>query len=248
MIKDLTQYKFKDLEILYEDNELIAVNKPAGMLTIPDRYNKALPNLRTVLSEKFENIFIVHRLDKETSGVIIFAKNADAHRELNLQFMDIMKLKKIYHAVLEGVVVDDEFSIDIPIMPDPRKVGRSIPSARGKDSLTVLKVLERFKKSTFVELNLVTGRHHQIRVHCAAIGHPLLVDEMYGNNTEFRLSQIKRKFNLKKNDEERPLISRVTMHAKSIEFEHPKTHEIVEINADYPKDFDALLQVLRKYS
>jgi RluA family pseudouridine synthase len=247
LIKDLTKYKFKDLNILFEDDDLIVINKPAGMLTIPDRYNKDLPNLRTILTEHFESIFVVHRLDKETSGVIVFAKNADAHRELNQQFMDI-QLKKIYHAVVEGIVVDDEFSIDIPIMPDPRKVGKSMPSSRGKDSLTVLKVMERYKNATLVELNLVTGRHHQIRVHCSAIGHPLLVDEMYGSHTEFKLSQIKRKFNIKKNDEEKPIISRVTMHAQLIEFEHPTSHEKVEVSAEYPKDFEALLQVLRKYA
>ena len=139
-------------------------------------------------------------------------------------------------------------SIDIPLMADPRKKGKTIPSANGKESLTKLKVIERYRIATLVECRLITGRHHQIRVHCAAIGHPLLIDEMYGSATEFKLSSIKRKFNLKKEEIEKPLMTRVTMHSLSLTFVHPTSRQQVSFKSEYPKDFRALTQCLRKYA
>jgi 23S rRNA-/tRNA-specific pseudouridylate synthase len=137
--------------------------------------------------------------------------------------------------------------IDIPLMENPFKPGATIPSARGEDSLTILKTLKNFRNATLVECRLVTGRHHQLRAHVAAIGHPLLVDDIYGSSSEFFVSSLKRKFNLKKDEEESPLISRITMHAQKIGFKHPNG-EYVEFEAAYPKDFKALIQTLTKYS
>lgn len=231
---------------IYEDEHILVINKPAGLLTIPDRYDLNAPNLRTILDDEYGHIFVVHRLDRDTSGVMIFAKDAESHRNLNHQFESLF-VKKIYHVVTEGVIHQDYLEIDIPLLPDPRKPGRTIPSSRGKDSLTILNVKERFRTATFAEINLVTGRHHQIRVHCSAIGHPLLIDDFYGNHNEFYLSSIKRRFNMKKNDTENPIISRITMHADSIGFKHPADEREVSFTAEYPKDFAALLQVLRKY-
>ena len=240
--------KNNEIEFLYEDDDIVVVFKPAGVLSIPDRYVKEIRNLFHELNEKYGEIFVVHRLDKDTSGVMVFAKNAYAHKMLNQQFLE-QKVKKLYHLVVSGIVNKDEIDIDIPLAADPAKKGVMVPSARGKESLTKLKVLKRFRVATLIECDLVTGRHHQLRAHCKAIGYPLLVDEVYGNSTEFLLSSIKRKkFNLKKHDVERPLISRVSMHAKSIEFKHPVTQETMKFEADYPKDFQALLQVLGKYS
>jgi RluA family pseudouridine synthase len=232
---------------IYEDDKILVINKPAGLLTIPDRYDKKAPNLRHILDEEYGHIFVVHRLDRDTSGVMVFAKDADSHRDLNFQFESLF-VKKIYHVVTDGVIHQDDLEIDIPLAPDPRKPGRTIPSARGKESLTLLHVRERYRHATFAEINLVTGRHHQIRVHCAAVGHPLLVDDFYGNYTEFLVSSIKKRFNLKKNDVEKPLISRITMHAFSIGFKHPETKEEMSFEAPYPKDFAALLQAMGKYS
>jgi len=231
---------------IYEDDRIIIVNKPAGLLTIPDRYDETLPSLRAILTEEYEEIFVVHRLDRDTSGIMIFAKDAEAHRNLSMQFEDL-SIKKIYHVVADGVIHQDYLEIDIPLMPDPRKPGRSVPSARGKESLTILSVKERYRHGTFAEINLVTGRHHQIRVHLAAIGHPLLIDNFYGNATEFYLSKIKKRFNLKKKDVEKPIIARITMHAFSLGFKHPDDDREVSFEAEYPKDFAALLQVLGKY-
>ncbi len=233
--------------VLFEDDDVICVAKPAGTLTIPDRYDKRIPNLYHLLEDAYGKIFVVHRLDRDTSGVVIFAKTPEAHRELNEQFLN-QTVKKIYHAVLQGVVSRDEFDIDIPIAADPLVKGRSKPSARGKESLSRVKVLERYRNATLVEVDLVSGRHHQLRVHVSAIGHPLLIDDFYGTQTEFFVSSVKKRFNLKKHEEENPLIDRITMHAYSADFAQPTTGERIKVVADYPKDFAALISVLRKYS
>ncbi|OGU39373.1 MAG: hypothetical protein A2X61_09125 [Ignavibacteria bacterium GWB2_35_12] len=234
------------IDIIYEDNYILVLNKPAGCLTIPDRYDKSAINLYGLLTERYSKIFTVHRLDKDTSGVIVFAKDAESHKNLNQQFQDL-KVTKIYHAVLWGIVSQDEIVIDIPIIEDLQNKGKMKPSARGKESLTVLKVLERYRNSSLVELNLVTGRHHQIRVHCAAIGYPLLVDDLYGKASDFKVSSLKRNYKMKKGDEEKPIISRVTMHSKKITFIHPDSGKEMIYEADEPKDFIALLEVLKKY-
>jgi RluA family pseudouridine synthase len=236
-----------EIKIVHEDSSIVVLSKPAGVYTIPDRYDKKALNLYHYLKEKYGTIFTVHRLDKDTSGVIVFAKTAEAHKNLNTQF-EKHEVKKLYHIIIEGTFRENEMDIDIPIAPSPVKKGLSMPSARGKESLTRLRVLERFRTATFCEVDLVTGRHHQIRVHCSTIGHPLLIDDLYGNKKEFFLSSIKRKFNLKKNCDEKPIISRITMHAKHLQFKHPLSNEEVSYDCDYPKDFTALLQVLRKYS
>ncbi|MCX6148188.1 MAG: RluA family pseudouridine synthase [Candidatus Kapabacteria bacterium] len=237
-----------EFSIVFEDEQIVVVNKPAGLLTIPDRYNLSLPSLDSILRQKYGEIFIVHRLDRETSGIMVFAKDAESHRHLSLQFQNHF-VSKIYDAVVKGIVQKDEIDIDIPIVAHPSKKGLSMPSARGKESRTILKVKERFKDSTWTECNLITGRHHQLRVHVAAIGHPLLVDFMYGGGTEFLLSSIKKKkFNLKKHTEEKPIMNRISMHAKSLVFAHPKTEEKISFEVPHPKDFAAMLNVLHKYS
>lgn len=236
-----------NLEILYEDENIVCINKPEDVLTIPDRYDDKIFNLYEHLKEIYGNIYTVHRLDKGTSGAIVFAKDDISHRNLNAQFQE-NEVKKIYHFIVEGIIPKNEIDIDIPISPSPFKKGESIPSARGKHSLTKLRVLKRYRNATFCECDLVTGRHHQLRVHVAAIGFPLLVDELYGNQEEFFVSTVKKKnFNLKKRTEERPIIKRITMHAHSLEFKHPVSNETVFIEAKYPKDFRAFLQVLDKY-
>lgn len=232
---------------IYEDDRILLINKPAGLLTIPDRYDDTLISLRAILFEEYGDIFIVHRLDRDTSGIVVVAKDADAHRNLSMQFEDL-SVTKIYHVVADGVIHQDYLEIDIPLMGDPRKPGRTIPSARGKESLTIVNVKDRYRHGTFAEVNLVTGRHHQIRAHLASIGHPLLIDEVYGNATEFYLSKIKKRFNLKKKDVEKPIISRLSMHAFSLEFKHPSDDKVVTFEAEYPKDYAALLQVLGKYA
>jgi 23S rRNA pseudouridine955/2504/2580 synthase/23S rRNA pseudouridine1911/1915/1917 synthase len=235
------------LNIVFEDDSIIVINKPSGILSIPDRYNTALPSLYSQLKKEYGTIFIVHRLDRDTSGLIIFAKDAESHRTLNIGFENNEIIRK-YDVVVEGIVHQDYMEIDIPLRPSRKKVGLTVPSAKGKPSLTKVTVIEKYRNSTFLECELITGRHHQIRVHLQTIGYPLLIDDLYGNKMEFFVSSIKRKFNLKKGTEETPLISRLTMHAKYLQFHHPKTSQLIELQADYPKDFSSLIRVLKKYS
>ncbi|MCX7880362.1 MAG: RluA family pseudouridine synthase [Ignavibacteria bacterium] len=233
-------------EVIYFDESIIVVNKPANVLTIPDRFDKSLPNLRALLEEKFGRVWVVHRLDKETSGVVLFARDAESHKILNQQFEN-QDVQKIYHAVVSGWLPKDELEIDIPLATDPSNKWKTVPSARGKDALTIVRVLERYSIATLIECNLVTGRHHQIRVHCSTIGNPLIVDEIYGKNNSFFVSTLKRRFNLKKGEEEKPIISRLSLHSFSITFKHPTSGDEVSYFAPYPKDFSALIKVLRKY-
>lgn len=233
-------------ETLYDDEYLVVVHKPAGLLSIPDRFAAHLPNLRAILQKKYGEIFVVHRIDRDTSGVMVFAKNADTHKLLNDQF-EHRQVQKVYHAVVQGSVEKEEMTIDIPLRPDPQRPGCMMPSVRGKEALTTVRIVRRFRMATLLECELITGRQHQIRVHCAAIGHPLLVDADYGTASEFRVSSIKRRYNLGKWEEEKPLISRTTLHAYRLKFIHPITQIPVECEAPYPKDFKALLQILDKY-
>ena len=234
-------------EILHVDADIIIVSKPSGMLSIPDRFNNNFPNVRKFLLDNYEEVFTVHRLDRDTSGIILFARNAESHRELSLQF-EHHQVDKKYNAIVRGIMDKESMEIDIPLIPDSVKKGLMKPSARGKESFTHVEVIERFRMATFVECTPKTGRMHQIRVHLSAVGHPLLVDADYGGISEFKLSTIKRKYKLSKNTEEKPILSRVPLHASSLTFKHPASNETVSFSCEMPKDMLATLQLLRKYA
>lgn len=234
-------------EILHDDESIIIVSKPAGMLTIPDRFDKDFPNVRAYLLSVYGEIFTVHRLDRDTSGVIIFAKNAEAHKHLSMQF-EHQTVEKTYTAIVRGIVSKDDQEIDIPLIADTRKKGLMRPSARGKESFTSVHVLKRFRIASLLECKPKTGRLHQIRVHLSAIGYPLLVDPDYGSSSEFKLSTIKRKYNVGKDQEERPLLSRTPLHSSCISFIHPMSEVKVLFNAELPKDMTATINVLNKYA
>lgn len=233
--------------IIYHDNDIIIVNKPSGMLSIPDRFEHNAPNVKRFLQNQFEEVFTLHRLDKDTSGILVFAKNADAHRHISMQF-EQHTIEKIYYAIVRGIFEKESLEIDIPLAPDTVKKGLMKPSARGKESFTKVFLKERFRVASLMECRPRTGRQHQIRVHLAAIGHPMLVDKDYGSIGEFFLSTIKRKFKLAKNTEEKPIMSRVPLHAFALELIHPGTNLPIRFEADMPKDMTALLNILRKYA
>lgn len=239
--------KSQPYEIIYEDKYLVAVNKLAGILAVPDRYNPNIINLKQLLYEKYGEIFVVHRLDKGTSGIMIYAKDAQTHKAFNDMFEN-QEIEKIYHVLVRGIFPKNEIDIDIPIMPSQGRKGMSIPSARGKQSLTKVKVLDRYDRATMLECDLVTGRSHQIRVHLSTLGFPLYVDVDYGGYESFKISDFKKRFNLKKNTEERPILDRLSMHAYSMKFIHPRTNNEVYIKADYHRDFAAMVQLLGKYN
>ena len=236
------------LEILHEDEHLIVVNKPANLLSVPDRYIADLPNVVGLLGQRYGGqVMAVHRLDKPTSGCLVVARDADTHRELNRQFRE-REVDKVYHAIVDGQPADEETEVDEPIAHNPGQTGAMMVSNRGKASYTIFKPKEYFgHQFCLVGVQIFTGRTHQIRVHLAYAGYPLMVDPLYGKRTEFKLSEIKgRRYNAKKDREERPLLSRVPLHATRLAFDHPATGERLAFEAPMPKDLRATLNQLRK--
>lgn len=201
-----------------------------------------------MLKKQFGEVFIVHRLDRETSGVLIFARNAAAHRHLSIQF-EKHTADKFYVALVDGVMHLDEGEINKPIGEHPTIAGKMTVIGTGKPSLTFYRVLERFKNYTYVEALLKTGRTHQIRVHFKNIGYPLAVDSLYGKNSSIFLSEIKgKKYKSGKfSEEEKPILERTSLHARRLRIEHPATGEVLEFISEIPKDMAATLTQLRKH-
>ena len=235
------------LDILYEDEHIVVLSKPAGLLTIPDRAGNK-DSLLGALQNRYGVVFTVHRLDRETSGVLCFARNESAHRHLSMQF-EHHTTDKFYYALVDGELHHEEGEIDKPIGEHPVIPGKMIISNQGKPSLTFYRVLERFKRYTLAEALIKTGRTHQIRVHFQSIGYPLAVDALYGRRSRFLLSEIKGKSYKtgKFSEEERPLMERTSLHAARLRLDHPVTGELMEFISELPKDFQAILTQLRKW-
>jgi 23S rRNA pseudouridine1911/1915/1917 synthase len=231
--------------ILFENDALIAVDKPAGLLSIPDREGKE-PSLKSILRERYGNIFTVHRLDRETSGVIVFAKDEATHKHLSKIF-EQREVEKIYQGIVQGSLAQPEGTIDLALMEHPAKPGSMLVNRRGKASLTDYTVLEDLSLYSLVQFRIHTGRTHQIRVHMQALGHPIVCDELYGDPKPIFLSSFKRKYKLSHGeDEERPMLSRLGLHSALLRFTDAAgtTHTF---EAPLPKDMRALLQQLRKW-
>jgi len=239
----------RGFELIHVDEDIIVVNKAPGTLTIPDRFDPFKLNLLGALREKYEEVFVVHRLDRDTSGIVVFARNKEAHRALNQQFQE-READKFYLALTVGVPHPEEELIDKPIGPDPRGGGKMrIDYHGGKESATAYEVVERYREHALIRLQLFTGRTHQVRVHMAAVGHPLAVDAMYGGAEALFLSKIKSKgFNLKIGTIERPILQRVSLHAYQLAFTHPSSGERVDYLAPPPKDFRSAVRQLQKWA
>jgi 23S rRNA pseudouridine1911/1915/1917 synthase len=236
--------------IVYQDEHIVVANKPAGTLSIPDRFDATKISVQGYLTQELgRKIFTVHRLDRETSGILVFAKTEAAHRHLSIQF-EKHETEKFYYALLDGVIQEDEGEIDQPLAEHPSVAGKMHISKKGKPSQTQFKIIERFKFFSLVEARILTGRMHQIRVHFKSIGYPLAIDALYGRREALFAHDIKQKgFRTGKFTEEvLPLMSRSTLHAYSLRFRHPQTEESVHFEAELPKDFRALLNQLRKWS
>ena len=233
------------LDILYENEGLVAVNKPPGMLSIQDRSDSA-PSLKDLLQDRYGDIFTVHRLDRDTSGVIVFARNEATHRFLSRQFEN-RETEKKYAGIVQGSPVEKEGTIDVPIMEHPTKKGTMVTSAKGKDSVTSYQVEENFGLYSLLQFTILTGRTHQIRVHMKYLGHPVVCDPLYGSEEPVLLSSFKKKYRLSKQEEtERPLLSRLGLHAQKLAVKDI-TGEKRLFEAPLPKDMSALLQQLRKW-
>jgi 23S rRNA pseudouridine1911/1915/1917 synthase len=232
-------------DILFENEDFIALNKPAGLLSIPDREGKD-PSLKSWLKDKYGSIFTVHRLDRDTSGVIIFAKNETTHKYLSKIFEE-RAVEKIYQGIARGTLPEKKGSIDLPIMEHPAKPGTMVINKKGKASLTDYEVLEELGLYSLVQFQIHTGRTHQIRVHMQALGNPIVCDELYGDARPILISSFKRHFKLSKTEEqERPILARLGLHSQLLHFKDEKG-EYHTLEAPMPKDMKALLQQLRKW-
>ncbi len=231
------------IDILLENEYFIVLNKPAGLLSIPDREGKET-SLKQLLQERYEKIFVIHRLDKFTSGVIVFAKDEDTHKELSQLFQE-RTVEKFYTGIVLGNVPNDHGRIELNIAEHPGKKGQMTVVKKGKPSLTDYTVLERFGKYTYMEFQIHTGRTHQIRIHMQHLGHPLVCDEVYGDGKPVFVSDFKRNYKLSKSEEtERPILARMALHSQKISFRFRK--ELYTVEAPVPKDVRATLQQMRK--
>lgn len=227
---------------------MLMVNKPAGVLVIPDRFNSDLPSLNRLLESKIgQRIWVVHRLDRDTSGVMCFAKNEEMHRYLS-QLFEAHDVGKFYAGIVMGRVIPEEGRIEAPIAEHPTQKGKMVTARKGKASVTDYKVVEQWALHSLVQFQIHTGRTHQIRVHMQSIGHPIVCDELYGDGKPFLLSTIKKKFKLSEKEEtERPLMSRLGLHAYRLML-HKPDGTLVDIEAPLPKDMAACVNQLNKWS
>ncbi len=230
--------------IVFEDDHILVIDKPSGWLTIPDRYNNNALNLLTSLQSYRDTVFVNHRLDRETSGLITFSKTEATHKAMN-QLFESRSINKHYQAIVKGVPQEEVGMIDLPIAPsEAGKKGMKIHQ-KGKTSHTKYRILKSYDYFSHLELKLLTGRMHQIRVHLKAIHCPIVCDSLYGDGQAFYLSSIKRKY--KGHPEaERPLLNRVALHSSMIGFEHPITNENLKFESPLPKDMKAVLYQLDK--
>ena len=223
------------LEVLYEDNDIIVINKPKGMVVHPANGNPDGTLVNAIMAKCKDSLSgiggeirpgIVHRLDKDTSGVIIVAKNDKAHIKLSEDLKN-HKIKKTYIALVRGIIKENEATINMPIGRSKQDRKKMAVDKNGKEAITHFKVLKRYnEKYTLLEINIETGRTHQIRVHLSHIGYPIIGDDTYSNGKN-----------------EWGVIGQC-LHAKSLKFEHPITGKEMLIEADLPEYFQKILENL----
>jgi RluA family pseudouridine synthase len=232
--------------IIYENENIIAVNKAAGIPVGGDRWDESRERLDRLVAEKIKppsKIFTVHRIDTGTSGLVVFAKNEETHRRLSIAF-EGRDVDKRYIAIVHGRPSWQETACDLPLIPNGNKLHQTIiDKYQGKKSLTRFVLLGSAGNYSVIEALPETGRTHQIRVHAAALGHPVVCDSMYGKGKPVMLSEIKRNW---RGDpyEENPLLARLGLHAADLVM----PMESISLHAPLPKDMAALIKQMGKIS
>ena len=248
--------------VIYQDEDIIAVNKSAGLLVAADRWDTEAERLDVLLQKKLLHesehaqkdspqdgrqikLYAVHRIDKDTSGLLIYAVNADAHRALNTAFQN-REIKKTYRLLIHGRTQNRHFTVDLPLRADGDALHRTVVDRRrGKEAVTHFTVLETFRQFSLIEAQPITGRTHQIRAHLAAAGYPIVCDTLYGSGKPVLLSALKKRW---RGDvyAEQPLINRLALHAYQLEGIHPRTGQPFAFTAEYAKDFKSTVHQLQK--
>jgi RluA family pseudouridine synthase len=251
--------EFWEIPVVLEDEHLLAINKPASLLTSPDRYDPNRPNLMRLLhtgiaegkpwakARGLTYLANAHRLDLETTGVLLLAKNKPALVTL-ADLFGIEKPLKTYITLVRGTPEQDKFEVDAPLAPHPTSVGlMRVDPKRGKKSKTLFSVITKFRGYTLLKCEPLTERTHQIRVHLRHVQLSILGDSLYRGGKLF-LSDIKRKYRAGKDKEERPLVSTVALHAEELSLPHPITGEQITIKAPWPKDLEVAVKYLKMFA
>lgn len=235
-----------DYSVIYSDDDIVVLNKRSGILIAADRYDPDAPRLDLLAQKEFGKLYAVHRIDKDTSGLILYARNPEAQRNLSMQF-EGREVHKTYHALVYGHPLWKNLHVSLALKPDGDARHRTVAVKRGgKPSVTDFRLIGNCGQFSWIEAKPLTGRTHQIRVHLAENGFCIVCDPLYsGNQKPLRLSEIKKNWRGDE-EEERPLLKRLALHAYKIEFTHPASGEKVSFTAPYPRDMEAVRKQLAK--
>jgi RluA family pseudouridine synthase len=252
-------HEFWEIPVLFEDDNLLALDKPSDLLTSPDRDEPTRPSLIQLLhaaiadkkpwatERSLSYLMNAHRLEPETSGVLLLAKSKAILVALANMFSSEKAIKS-FTSLVHGNSAEDEFEVDAAIAPDTNRPGvMKVDTRAGKRALTLFKVQERFSRWTLFKCTPLTPRTHQIRLHCRYKGHPIVGDTLYGGKPLW-LSAIKPDYRLKPGKTERPLLSRVALHAEELQLPHPTSGQPLKITAPWPKDLKVAVKYLRQYA
>ncbi len=229
--------------ICYEDEHIIAINKPPHIPSLHERHNTELPSIIQLVKDFNSEYALCHRLDKETSGILLIAKNKESHRHMSLQF-EKRTIHKTYHALIHGSIDIPKLDVTLPLFTDSKRCVL-ISKSKGKESKTTIRSIRQFKNFTLLECTPHTGRLHQIRIHCASQNLPLVGDVLYNGKPAY-LHEIKHKIK-KISSEDKCIFDRVALHAFSIQFTLMNNEQIT-LQAPYPKDFEVILKLLEKFN
>ncbi len=231
-----------DIPILFQDDHILVVDKPAGLLSTGGGYTEGLPYLQELLEPIFGRLWLVHRLDRDTSGVMILARTAEAHRMLNIAF-DHREIQKTYLAIGLGIPDWTTYDCDLPLKVDGDRAHRTRIAESGKPAMTSFQVLQSFFNTSLIQARPHTGLTHQIRAHLSGLNHPILMDDLYTN------SEMRSRYQAVLADPSiNASISRIALHALHVEFNHPISQTPISVQAPLPTDMSETIKFLQAAS